>query len=266
MNRKVRIALIVLLSVILVFSVGQLVLIQIEYQKADKIYAESRSAHFHVSDEAPPSEQTQEGDEAAPEPEEYFPQAYVDLEGMREINPQVIGWIWAPGTTVNFPLVQGEDNARYLSRSYDLDWSNSGSIFLDYRNDPGLTDENSIIYGHNMKNGGMFGQLKDYAEADYLEEHRLVYVFLEDRILKYRIFAAYRTESTSKAYTRDFSEELSYTDYLELLSDSAQGNVNEPPAEPSPLLLLSTCTSNRRTERFVVHAVLVAEKAVESPA
>ena len=265
MNRKVRIALIVLLSLILVFSVGQLVIIQMEYQKADKLYAESRSAHFSVSEETPPLAQTQDG-EIAPEPEEYFPRAYVDLEGLREVNPQVVGWIWAPGTTVNFPLVQGEDNAKYLSRSYDLDWSNSGSIFLDYRNSPGLTDENSAIYGHNMKNGGMFGRLKDYAEKDYLEEHELLYVFLADRTLKYRIFAAYRTESTSEAYTRDFSGELSYTDYLELLSASAQGNVNEPPTEPSPLLLLSTCTSDRRTERFVVHAVLVAEKAAEGPA
>ena len=254
----------ILLSILLVFSVWQLIMIQMEYQKADKIYEESRSAHFHVSDETLPPVQTQGGEEAVTEPEEYFPQAYVDLAELREVNPQAVGWIWVPGTTVNFPLVQGEDNAKYLSRSYDLGWSNSGSIFLDYRNSSGFTDENSIIYGHNMKNGGMFGRLKDYAEQDYLEEHRLLYVFLEDRTLKYRIFAAYRTESTSEAYTRDFSGELSFPAYLEFIS--AQGNVYEPPTEASPLLLLSTCTSGRRTERFVVHAVLVAEKALEQTA
>ena len=263
MNRKIRIALIVALSLVLLFSLGQLALIQMEYQKADKIYAESRSAHFHIKEETPPSSApSRETGETVPEaaPEEYFPRATVDLDALQEVNAEVIGWIWAPGTAVNFPLVQGEDNAKYLGRSYDLDWSNSGSIFLDYRNSPGLSDDNSIIYGHNMKNGGMFGELKDYAEADYMAEHEFLYVFLKDKVLKYRVFAAYRTESTSKSYTRDFSGELSYADYLGLISASAQGNANEPPETSSPLLLLSTCTSDRRTERFVVHAVLVAEK------
>ena len=83
-------------------------------------------------------------------------------------------------------------------------------------------------------------------------------MLLKDRILKYRIFAAYRTESTSEGYTRSFSEELSFTDYMELVYDFSQGSLINQPTNPAPLLMLSTCTSDHWAERFVVNAALIA--------
>ena len=262
MNTKLRTILIVLLSAVLIYSVTRIVMIQIEYQKADDIYEESRTEHFHVSqDEAIP--QPVESGETPEESKEYFPEAYADIEDLLSVNPDIVGWIWIPNTNINFPLLRAADNLKYLSRSYNLQWTNSGSIFMDYRNSPDLTSDNTVIYGHNIKNGSMFGSLKEYSDADYLEKHPNIYIFTQNQIFKYKIFAAYKTESTSESYTLDFSDSIGYDDYINYVTTSAGDSMLSAPTDETPLLMLSTCTSVRRTERFVVNASLVAVKSID---
>ena len=261
MSKILRIALIVIFSAVLIYSVTRIVLIQIEYQKADEIYQESREA-FHVAENSASPQPTPSGASSS-EPEEYFPEAYADIEDLLSVNPDIVGWIWIPNTDINFPLLRADNNQKYLNLSYNLKQTNSGSIFMDYRNSSDLSDGNTIIYGHNMKNGGMFGNLKKFADIDYMKAHSYVYVFTADRILKYRIFAGYKTESTSKSYTMDFSGDISYDDFISYIVNSVGNDLIEAPEKQVPLITLSTCTSVRRTERFVVHAAFVAEKAVQ---
>lgn len=258
MSKKVRTAIIIILSAILIYSITRIVIIQIEYSKADDIYNESRTENFHMSEETPAPQDSV--DYSAPEPEEYFPEAYADIEDLMAINRDIVGWLWIPDTNINYPLLKAEDNQKYLGLSYNLQWTNSGSIFMDFRNSSNLSDDNTIIYGHNMKNGGMFGSLKKYSDIEYLEEHRYVYIFTKDRILKYKIFAAYKTESSSQSYTMGFSGDISFDDYINYVIASAGNNLNEAIEEKAPLMMLSTCTSVRRTERFVINTVLIAEK------
>ena len=260
MSKTFRIILIVILSGIALYSVTRIVMIQMAYSKADDIYDESRALRFHVAIETSAPLSSGAESVTTSQAEEYFPQADADIEGLQNTNPEVLGWLWIPDTTINYPLLRAADNWKYLNLSYNLQQTNSGSIFMDFRNSDVLSDDNTVIYGHNMKSGGMFGKLKDYAELEYLEDHPYVYIFTAARILKYRIFAAYETTSTSESYTRDFSGDISFDAFMTYISASAGENMTETPQTREPLLLLSTCTSGKRTERFVLHAVLVAEK------
>ena len=77
----------------------------------------------------------------------------VDFAALREINPDIVAWIYIEGTKINYPIVQGGDNSYYLKHLFSGEWNGSGCIFLDFRNDASFADRHSIIYGHHIKNG-----------------------------------------------------------------------------------------------------------------
>ena len=248
MKKPVRILLIVVLATVFVVSAAQLVKIELAYKKAGDIYANSRMEYRAQSSAAPSAEA------------DGWPAITVDLAGLQKTNPDVIGWIYIPGTDIDYPLLLGADNEKYLHQSYDLQSTASGSIFMDSLCSAGFTDDNTVIYGHNMKNGSMFGGLKKYADTDYLKTHADVYVFLPGRVLRYRTFAGYKTGDTSESYTRTFTDSLDFTGFLQYIEKNAGENLVAAPTEKAPLLTLSTCTSAHASERFVVHAVLAGEK------
>lgn len=254
MNKILRSVLIIVLSAALIWSLASIGLTVGDYKKADAIYEKGRSESFHLSEstpELPVSGIT----------EEYFPEVSVDFEALTKTNPDVVGWLWIPDTDINFPLLRAADNWKYLNLSYDLQRTNSGSVFMDFRNSADFSDDNTVIYGHNMKSGGMFGKLKDFGETAYLTEHVDLYIFTETQVFKYRIFAAYKTEADSQSYTRSFLDAFGFKDFIDYIEGCASENLLAPPEETAPIITLSTCTSVQRNERFVVHAYLVASKS-----
>ncbi len=100
----------------------------------------------------------------------------VDFDALLEINPDVIGWLYCPDTVINYPLVQGEDNDYYLHRLINGTPNNNGTLFVDEQNSAGFSDENTVIYGHHMRNGSMFGYLENYEQQSYYEAHPVVYL------------------------------------------------------------------------------------------
>lgn len=253
MSKTLRIVLIVLLSALMLFSLGRIVMIQWGYWKAEKLYEELRAQSVRI--ERPPVVEETE--------EDALPVAYIDLDGLQGENPEVIGWLWIPDTEINYPILQGRDNQKYLTRNYRLKYDAGGSIFMDFRNGAGFSDDNTILYGHNMKNGAMFGGLKKYGDPEYRNGHPYIYVFTQEGTQKYRIFAAYKTESTSRSYTRDLSG--GGGDFLAYITASAKGNLTELPDAGSRILTLSTCTSVRKTERFVIHGTPVDVEPLAAP-
>ena len=245
---------VVIFAGVLLYSLARIVLTESDYRKAEEIYGQSREQNFHVEDpdpEAPVSNTS----------EEYFPEVSVDFKTLETENSEVIGWLWIPGTEISFPLLRGVDNSKYLSLSYNLKRTNSGSIFMDYRNSGCFDDSNTVIYGHNMKSGGMFGTLKSYADADFFSEHSYFYVFTAERVYKYRVFACGTTEADSHSFTRIFTDDFSFDDFTAYVKGYSGGNFSEAPEKAVPLVTLSTCTSGSRSSRFVVHAYLAASKS-----
>lgn len=91
----------------------------------------------------------------------------VDFEALAKVNPDVKAWIYIKGTGINYPIVQAADNTTYLHRTFEGKDSFIGAIFLDAGCEPDFSSENSIVYGHNLKNGQMFGMLKKHYDTEY---------------------------------------------------------------------------------------------------
>lgn len=178
-------------------------------------------------------------------PEQVFVQ-----QSLSEINPDYIGWIEIAGTGISYPVVQGADNDKYLKTTFEGESNSSGAIFLDYRTSKDFTSPHTIIYGHNMKNGTMFGGLTAYLEEGYLAANSLLTITTADGCaMEYQIFAAKVVDMYDPVYTVDFAGEEDFAAFALGLG---------APQGASRVLTLSTCTGGERTQRVVVHAVPVA--------
>lgn len=180
-------------------------------------------------------------DEEAPEAETVNS---FDWDGLLSESPYVIGWIQIPGSErVNYPIVQHpEDNQYFLTRDWKGDAQAAGAIFLNRHNSSDFTDMNSVIYGHRMKSGSMFGTLKYYEDQAYLDEHPYVYIFTpEGRQLTYEIICCAHVSDGSDAYLMSFrtpEERMAYYDMM-LRRAITRRDMELGPFDTT--ILLSTC-------------------------
>jgi len=107
----------------------------------------------------------------------------IDFEGLRKINEDLVAWIQIPGIGLDYPVVQGEDNEYYLYHTFQKENNKAGSIFLDYRNHDDFTDRRVILYGHNMKDGSMFSNLKQYQDSVFRKNSDSAYLYLPEKTL-----------------------------------------------------------------------------------
>lgn len=211
--------------------------------------------------------------EASPEPgktplEELgipIPEKEVDFGQLQgEVNPDIYAWIYLPDTAIDYPVLQHPtDNAYYLN--YNLDGSRGypGCIYTEYYNAKDFTDPNTVVYGHNMKNGTMFAGLHRFEDSEYFAEHPYVYVYTEEKLYVYEIFAAYEGGDEHILYSHDFSSEYVYREYLEDIFSirSMNSNIKEGTevTAGSRILTLSTCVANKPDRRYLVQGVLINE-------
>jgi len=118
------------------------------------------------------------------------PRVVVDFDYLHNVNEDIIAWISIPDTDIDYPILQAGDNEYYLNRNLDGSKGRPACIFLDCYNDSEFNDSMSVVYGHNMRNGTMFGKLKDFQDADYFRQHRDLYVYLPNETKNYQIVIA----------------------------------------------------------------------------
>lgn len=182
----------------------------------------------------------------------------IDYAALRSINPDFAGVISIPALRLRYPMAFSADNTEYLSRSYDGSPSGAGCIFVDCHADRSLSDRNTMIYGHNMKDWSMFGSLKRFSqEAGLCASDPFIYIFTADSIRKYRIFSYYVADAESMAYA-SVSSDAVYDAYLRAARDSSEYAEEEMDFARRPkLLTLSTCYASGHRYYFVVHAALI---------
>ena len=205
---------------------------------------------------APASPSAPQGQpEADPVPDPLERLAEVDLRALQAVNPDVFGWIEIPDTEISYPLMHGEDDQYYLKHTFSGNKNSAGSIFIEALNKPDFSERHTIIYGHNMKNGSMFGSLKEYRNASYLVEHPMVYIDLEDGTHAYEIFSCYETSANSNTYTIGFASQPDgrYEQFVHTLKNSSAYDTGIEVSKNDRVITLSTCTK-RSENRFVVHA------------
>ena len=186
----------------------------------------------------------------------------VDFDRLEEINPDVVGWLrFEEPSVIDYPVVQGGDNDRYLGELFDGTENVKGTLFADAENSGDFTDRNTFIYGHNMEDGSMFGELFDYMESSFCEEHPYFYLYTPDgREITYQVFAACVEEDTSDSYDKTYATEEEYLEYLNRIRSRSLYPTDVEVDADSNIVSLSTCLDAYGSERFLVHAVKVGEK------
>lgn len=196
---------------------------------------------------------------AAQEPEEETLQINwptVDFEALRKVNPDVVAWIYIEGTDLSYPVLQGEDNSYYLYRLLDGSDNIAGSIFLDYRSEHDLSGRNSILYGHNMKNGSMFKTITYYKEQAFYDEHPRCMILTPDGNYLLEFFAGYVTDLNSQAWKMEFASDEEYAQWLEEAVSQSVFTSNTVPSAQDRVVTLSTCSYEFDNARFVLLGIL----------
>lgn len=177
----------------------------------------------------------------------------IDFNQLKSINEDIIGWIYIPNTNIDYALLKGKTNDTYIHTNYEKKYSFGGSIFLDEGNNASLTDSNTIIYGHNMKNGAMFANIKKFADHDYFINHPEVYIYLPDGSINvYSVYSTKIIDARSDYYLKD----IDYASYVANAKSSAKQSRDVDTQNGAPLLLLSTCYAPDTTTRSVLFARL----------
>lgn len=190
------------------------------------------------------------------------PEIPIDFESLTAQYPDIYAWITIPGTDIDYPIVQREgDNGYYLNHTIDGEKKTEGAIFTEDYNGKEFTDANTLIYGHNMKNGTMFRQLHKYEDRMFFEENREVIIYQPDQILHYQIFAAYVYDNRHLMMSFDFEDPQVFEDYIESIFEkkSMSNNIDDsiPITAEDKIITLSTCNGNSE-QRYLVQAVLVS--------
>ena len=252
MSDKLRRILMCVLAIVFCVSAFHFGKAFLEYRKGDKIY--ENAMEFVVKADTP----VEVKDETS------MKRTYteIDFAGMRAVNEDVIGWIQILDSPVDYPLLDADDNKYYLNHTYDRQWSSYGSIFLEPRNNPDLSERHLVIYGHNMVNESMFGSLLEYKNQEYADTHPEITICMTDRDLIYRVFSAYTAHVDSAAYRMSFSDDASFMEMAEQMKANSVIAADVMPTAEDQVLTLSTCTpEGAKKYRFIVNAVLVEDSS-----
>ena len=179
----------------------------------------------------------------------------INLQALRETNPQVVGWVFIPDCKINYPIVRGTDNQHYLKHTWDNRKSTSGAIFMEATNQPDFSDFRTIIYGHNMADRSMFGSLYRYDSETNWKLYPYVYLVTDQGVLRYEVYSSYRADVESGTYVLGLDEEDDRAAFINLTREEAIFETGIVPATTDRLLTLSTCVGNASVRR-VVHARL----------
>lgn len=227
------------------FSAFQLYQIFSSYKKGNDEYDKIKNLAITV-------EQSKKGEE----------RFTVDFNKLREINPDTVAWIrFEEPSRINYPVVHSKDNQEYLKKLFGTGKNTYGTLFVDKDNSGNLQDRNTIIYGHRMKSGSMFGQLEKYMEESFYKEHPYFYIYTPDgKESKYQVISAAVVKDTSRTYTKTFQNDEEFMNYIDYVRSISNYQTDAEVTKDSHIVSLSTCTIDSNEDRFVLQAVKVSER------
>ena len=166
------------------------------------------------------------------------PLSALDIE-MLQINPDYVGWLHIGGTGIDYPVVRGDDNEKYLDTSFYGEESVTGALFMDFRNVGNLLSSSAedsvphiIIFGHNLQQGGMFSDLRRFLKREFLEENNIITLTVNDEVMEFQIFSARLSDIEDPAYYINFGDSRSFPRFA---------NRIDAPLRANQIITLSTC-------------------------
>ena len=206
-------------------------------------------------------------EEEVPEAVAEAPGKSLDWDELHETNPDIYAWIYVPGTSVDYPVLQHpSSNEYYLNHNLDGSYGFPGVIYTENYNSKDFTDPNTVVYGHNMDNTTMFSTLHNFRDPDMVSEPHYIYIYTEDgRTLVYEIYAAYIYPSIHLLLNFDVNNDYIFEQYLRNISNmdltsSDLANIRHDidVTVSDRIITLSTCTTDHdASKRFLVTGVLL---------
>lgn len=254
-KRKAMIIILIIALIVLVGAVIGIVAIKEQEVSDAKMNAQMKEL---AEKEPQISEGPLEPPTASNEPETDIP---IDFAALTLQNPDIYAWITVPGTEIDYPVVQNPlDDTFYLTHNTAGQESVGGAIYTELCNSKDFTDPNTVIYGHNMKNGSMFAGLHQYEDKTFFDENREVVIYIPGKKLIYHIFAAYSAGNEHIMQKYDFTDEVIFEGYIEdifnLRDMKANIDKNIEITAEDKILTLSTCVKGQDEKRYLVQAVL----------
>lgn len=246
-KNKIIIALIVLFSLVFVFSVSMIIFETSTRQRDINTFNEL----YTIVEEASTSTQTLpdvDGDvtfdnESKPER---------NITPILEMNSDCVGWICVPGTNINYPVMHTPNAPeKYLRLSFDGRYSSGGVPFIDGR--CSLDNDHLVIYGHNMKNGTMFADLKKFIDEDFFKENNRFEFQTAEGMTEYEIFSVLMIQNDDYWYF--FNNAADSEEYSVTLQDTAKRSFHYTGIVPeygTRLISLSTCYGRNNDSRLVI--------------
>jgi len=178
----------------------------------------------------------------------------IDFNKLKQINNDTVAWIKVNNTNIQCPIVKTNNNDYYLTHNFEKQSNKAGWVFMDYKNKLDGTDKNIVVYGHNMRNGSMFGSLLNVLTKEWQENNENQYItFATDNNLEtYQVFSVYQIESEDYYIKTDFAED-EFENFIKEIKKRSQKNFDVEVDKNDNILTLSTCANNN-SYRVVLHA------------
>lgn len=184
----------------------------------------------------------------------------IDFDKLSKENPDIAAWLYQKGGKINYPVVQANNNSKYLDTLFDGSYGASGCLFVDCRNSKDFSDSNTIIYGHHMKDGSMFGKLEKYKSQKYYKKHKRMELITPEGKFHLKIVSAYVTNTKSDAYDVSFEDDLAKQAFIDEAASKSAIKCKSKAKIEDRLVTLSTCSYEFHNARFVVVGKLVPWK------
>ena len=181
----------------------------------------------------------------------------VDINELKEINDETVGWLKVNGTNINYPFVQASDNKYYLTHDFYKQNNGGGWVFLDYRNKSNLEDKNNIIYAHGRANETMFGSLKNILSSDWINDQKnfTIQVSTQNKNTLWQVFSIYKILNTNDYITTNFNNDEEFSSFITKLINRSNFDFKTTVNKNDIILTLSTCYNDY--QKVVLHAKLI---------
>jgi sortase B len=237
---------------------------KVEAGRTEDLYEEIKAAAKKEVSATPTQEATPEPTMTAtptPTPTPVPIEIPIDFDALQQTNEDIYAWVTVPGTDVDYPVLQhSTDDSFYLEHDAAKESSVAGAIYSEQKNAKDFSDPNTVLYGHNMRNGSMFASLHRFEDREFFDENREILVYTPEHIYHYEIFAAYTYDNRHLLNSFDFDDPDVFRDYLEEVYSIRAMNAFflEDPivTNEDKILTLSTCNGNSEA-RYLVQGVLV---------
>ena len=243
MKRKIYLVICCVFAAVFVFSATMFGFTLNKYRQADKVYDDLQSRYVK------PISAEEQKDPNLP--------IDIDFDALLKKNSDIVGWLYCKGTSIDYPVVQSADNDYYLRRDLSGKYIISGTLFVDYRCSKAGTNQNLIIYGHNMRRGtAMFSTLTEYKNQKYYDKHPVLYYLTPEGNFKIELFAGMVTAANSEFYTPEFGDSEKFKSFLQKIKAESTFVSDVSVTETDQIVTLSTCSYEFGNARYVVFGKL----------